>query len=571
MGRRSRRPPSSSGQDLLPPRPRGGQRERTPEQQKSAFPIAIVNTTKRHNLTRGNSSLPTDEDELTVASSDVSPFTLDSESMLLEGENVQNQATAQLGKFFDREATDPEDKSSSKGGRSSRRERHASKHKRTSHESKSSGRDKLGFLLTYEAMVRAQDVEDAATTAHLLPVFGTLRYIGGDTAVKPARRSLKRRSSKKGGDVNSVGSSSSGPDDGSLATFNSERTDEEKAADAMSYLTSYSNKVERDDGTVLSFEAMEAALKILRGKDDQMTLDRSLMLLLSTLVEANAKAVGGVGTAHGSQQEEQEEGITPGVTFAEFMQAYKTVGGAMLAMQRFAPAEERRRTRTRDRAQGLIESLVAGIPRGARGQAGLNAPAGGEGRGGASARPRGGGMAIALACAIAALVAGEAAWIHGPGGVGGGVAVGAPLAGAGPPQEPVPPARGDGGAVDPPPPLEEGAIDAEAGSWPVRPRSSREHFELRKLAREAEATGQRWRERAWTCQSSLASAAEAVRQMKAEAAARPEEHEEPNCGPEGEQGAPGPIQRGIAGVRGLIVSLAGGATIVSPCGSFFAM
>ena len=62
MGRRSRRPPSSSGQDLLPPRPRGGQRERTPEQQKSAFPIAIVNTTKRHNLTRGNSSLPTDEE-----------------------------------------------------------------------------------------------------------------------------------------------------------------------------------------------------------------------------------------------------------------------------------------------------------------------------------------------------------------------------------------------------------------------------------------------------------------------------------------------------------------------------
>lgn len=213
----------------------------------------------------------------------------------------------------------------------------------------------LPFLLGYEQMVRTQDAEDWATAVHLRPIFAKLRYIGGDTDVQPT---MPSSSEKKSGGVlptsimgNSDASVTSTGTYGTILTTATDRTDAEREADALSYLSSYSGQhVDKCDGTILSFSAIAVSLSMLSSKkpnEEEMTLDRSLMLLLQTIVEATAET----------------EDITSsgGITFPEFLHGYKTITNAMQTIQRFPSTTtegQYHKAQTRDRAHQMIQSFV---------------------------------------------------------------------------------------------------------------------------------------------------------------------------------------------------------------------
>ena len=209
----------------------------------------------------------------------------------------------------------------------------------------------LPFLLGYENMVRGQDNADASTITHLRPVFDKLRYIGGDTDVQPVSMGMSdgndSTTSLGGGDDRSIGTS------GTLDTYGTaDRSDADKESDALSYLTSLSNRIDLDDGTLLTFAAIAQSLDVLTRKEDEMTCDNNLMLLLQSVTDA-------VLSASTTQDDEiDEEFECDGLTFTEFLHAYQSVAISIRAMRRFPKEGEDRKGRTRDRAQQLVVSFV---------------------------------------------------------------------------------------------------------------------------------------------------------------------------------------------------------------------
>ena len=216
---------------------------------------------------------------------------------------------------------------------------------------KKSKRFTLPFLLGYENMVRAQDNADASTITHLRPVFDKLRYIGGDTDVQPAGIGVSdgndSTTSLGCGDDRSTGTS------GTLDTYGTaDRSDADKESDALSYLTSLSNRIDMDDGTLLTFAAIAQSLDVLIRKEYEMTCDNHLILLLQSITDA-------VRAASTSQSDEiDEEFELDGLTFTEFLHAYQSVAISIRAMRRFPKEGEDRKARTRDRAQQLLVSFI---------------------------------------------------------------------------------------------------------------------------------------------------------------------------------------------------------------------
>ena len=208
----------------------------------------------------------------------------------------------------------------------------------------------LPFLLGYEQMVRGQDNADASTTTHLRPVFDKLRYIGGDSDKNPASVGMADGNDSATsllGDDRSTGTS------GTLDTYGTaDRSDAEKESDALSYLTSMSDRILMDDGTLLTFAAIVQSLDVLTRKEDEMTCDNNLMLLLQSISDAVLSA------SASSDDEIDAEFADDGLTFAEFVHAYQNVVMSIRAMRRFPAEGEDRKARTRDRAQQLLLSFV---------------------------------------------------------------------------------------------------------------------------------------------------------------------------------------------------------------------
>ncbi len=208
----------------------------------------------------------------------------------------------------------------------------------------------LPFLLGYEQMVRGQDNADASTITHLRPVFDKLRYIGGDSDKNPASVGMVDGNDSAAsllGDDRSTGTS------GTLDTYGTaDRSDAEKESDALSYLTSMSDRILMDDGTLLTFAAIVQSLDVLTRKEDEMTCDNNLMLLLQSISDAVLSA------SASSDDEIDVEFKEDGLTFAEFVHAYQNVVMSIRAMRRFPAEGEDRKARTRNRAQQLLLSFV---------------------------------------------------------------------------------------------------------------------------------------------------------------------------------------------------------------------
>ena len=208
----------------------------------------------------------------------------------------------------------------------------------------------LPFLLGYEQMVRGQDNADASTTTHLRPAFDKLRYIGGDSDKNPASVGMADGNDSAASlldDDRSTGTS------GTLDTYGTaDRSDADKESDAISYLTSMSNRICMDDGTILTFAAIVQSLDVLTRKEDEMTCDNNLILLLQSISDAVLSA------SASSDDEIDAELEHDGLTFAEFVHAYQNVAMSIRAMRRFPAEGEDRKARTRDRAQQLLLSFV---------------------------------------------------------------------------------------------------------------------------------------------------------------------------------------------------------------------
>jgi len=204
--------------------------------------------------------------------------------------------------------------------------------------SSQSDRSALAYLLRYETLVRSQDAEDAATSDHLRPLFDRLRKLGG------------------GGSNGKVGINMDVP---GLVPSHSVSTDEGDPT-ATADDASYDNDDDGDDNDeqLLTYDAMRAALAELdavdlsftggvadkkkysngdgNGTAEVLTTDRQLMLLLRTMVDANANAT----TTSDNNENDGDHGNNDrpsagqGLTYAEFLQAYKLVVGGMQTLQR---------------------------------------------------------------------------------------------------------------------------------------------------------------------------------------------------------------------------------------------
>lgn len=186
----------------------------------------------------------------------------------------------------------------------------------------SSDRSALAYLLRYETLVRSQDVEDAATSDHLRPLFDRLMDLGSDSACTADNG--KTLSKAVDADIPGlIPSHSASTDEGDLAA----------AAGTIS--------VEH----ILTYAAMRVALAKLDaeasmapsdakysnggdGTSEVLTTDRQCMLLLRTIVDAN-----------GSPSNDDESGNPAGLTYAEFLQVYKVIVGGMQTLQRIPKKE----------------------------------------------------------------------------------------------------------------------------------------------------------------------------------------------------------------------------------------
>jgi len=186
--------------------------------------------------------------------------------------------------------------------------------------------------LGYEQMVRCQDAEDCATASYLRPIFDRLRYLGGDTGVVPPLACAAR----------------------SMVTCSTENRDAEKDVDVLSFLPSCSsNQIKRDDGaTILTFVAIASSFSILSGNQEDIALDISLMQLLRIIVESTVRTW---------DAESNDMNAEDGLSFPEFLHAYKAVVAAMQCMRRFPTHCHDRKARTRDRAQRMVQSF-ANVP-----------------------------------------------------------------------------------------------------------------------------------------------------------------------------------------------------------------
>ena len=187
----------------------------------------------------------------------------------------------------------------------------------------SSDRSALAYLLRYETLVRSQDVEDAATSDHLRPLFDRLCVLGGGSS-----------STNGNADGKLLAKGASAAEDAipGLIPSHSASTDEGDMS------------AENADEQTLTYETMKAALITLDadhskissadakysngggdGTAEVLTTDRQLMLLLRTIVDANASLIADGGTDNTG---------SAGLTYAEFLQVYKVVVGGMQTLQR---------------------------------------------------------------------------------------------------------------------------------------------------------------------------------------------------------------------------------------------
>ena len=324
------------------------------QQKQSRPPVDVIDTAKKANRSSAPLSSPDDTisplagDASTVPSS--SPPTGGSSSSKLIAQNLRdiiNKENIPAPPLLGSESARPPKARSDKpptrtvAGRKIGRSKKQKKTKRFT----------LPFLLGYENMVRGQDNADASTLTHLRPVFDKLRYIGGDADVQPAGMGMSdgndSTTSLGGGDDRSTGTS------GTLDTYGTtDRSDADKESDALSYLTSLSNRIDLDDGTLLTFAAIAQSLDVLTRKEDEMTCDNNLMLLLQSVTDAVLSA----STTQGDEIDEEFQ--CDGLTFTEFFHAYQSVVISIRAMRRFPKEGEDRKGRTRDRAQQLVASFI---------------------------------------------------------------------------------------------------------------------------------------------------------------------------------------------------------------------
>ena len=186
----------------------------------------------------------------------------------------------------------------------------------------SSDRSALAYLLRYETLVRSQDVEDAATSDHLRPLFDRLCVLGGGDSSTNSNAVTKLVKGAADADNNIPGlipSHSASTDEGDMFAAN---TDEQ----------------------ILTYQAMKTALVTLDaehskvskagakysngggdGTAEVLTTDRQLMLLLRTIVDANASL---------NTDGDMDNAGSVGLTYAEFLQVYKVVVGGMQTLQR---------------------------------------------------------------------------------------------------------------------------------------------------------------------------------------------------------------------------------------------
>ena len=186
----------------------------------------------------------------------------------------------------------------------------------------SSDRSALAYLLRYETLVRSQDVEDAATSDHLRPLFDRLVDLGSDSGSTADNGKM----SSKAIDAEIPG----------LIPSHSASTDEGDLAAAVET---------NPDEHILTYDAMRVALAKLGseasmapsdakysnggdGTSEVLTTDRQCMLLLRTIVDAN-----------GSLNNADESGNPAGLTYAEFLQVYKVIVGGMQTLQRVPKKE----------------------------------------------------------------------------------------------------------------------------------------------------------------------------------------------------------------------------------------
>lgn len=188
----------------------------------------------------------------------------------------------------------------------------------------------LAYLLRYEAMVRQQDAEDMATSAHLAPIWARLSELGG---VEVPDRAAAPQS----------------------ATEDEDRTAAPRIDAALS---------RRAMGRALGrLEDQAAAQSGGGGVAEAMTTDLQLMFLLRTLVaEDGDDEVPGIASREkrGNDVEEKEGA---GLTFAEFSYAYKLVVGGMQCLQMLPPASAQDpapaelRGRVTDRTTAMLQSF----------------------------------------------------------------------------------------------------------------------------------------------------------------------------------------------------------------------
>ena len=317
---------------------------------------AAASNTERNNVISGSggsgTTLTSATTEETCTVDEVSP-------MGSEGadESVPTSSPTNLEKILGMEEDiAPLPKTKKKGSKPPKTSRRSNKSSKSKNSAKSAAaKSALPFLLGYEQMVRTQDAEDWATAVHLRPIFAKLRYIGGDTTVAPTMPSSSEKNSGNALPTSIMGNSdasvTSNGTYGTTLTTATDRTDAEREADALSYLSSYSGQhVDKCDGTVLSFSAIAVSLSLLSSKkpnEEEITLDRSLMLLLQTIVEATA--------------ETEDIASSGGITFPEFLHGYKTITNAMQTIQRFPSTTtegQHHKAQTRDRAHQMIQSFV---------------------------------------------------------------------------------------------------------------------------------------------------------------------------------------------------------------------
>ena len=331
-------------------------------------PVAVVYTGKKMSRSvakAGDSNRDNDvvSTKLTTANDEISPIGNEGadDSVVTSSptnlENILGMENENIPPFRSSKGTSSKigkpPKTSRRDNKSSKNNNRNSKKKR---QGTASSKPALPFLLGYEQMARTQDAEDWATAAHLRPIFTKLRYLGGDTTVAPATNLSSHQTSNavpasimSGSDasVNSAGTY------GTTLTNMTDRTDAEREADALSYLSSSSGQhIEKKcDGTILTFAAMVSSLSILLSREpneEEMAMDRSLMLLLQTIVDSTPEM-------------ETNIGVSGGVTFPEFLHGYKTISTAMQTIQRFpsTTAEgQNHKAQTRDRAHQMIQSFV---------------------------------------------------------------------------------------------------------------------------------------------------------------------------------------------------------------------